>query len=842
MDAKEEFGVGEAAELQNFRDFDSKIWKEKFGVGEARQLSANQRETKIRESWVADSGDIARFLAFARIYPSRNYLFSAPIRDFSPPALFSHSRRPRRPSSLPISLSTVYKYAREFQNVEATAPATAELALKPTEATQVISKELVVVGAASLSAVNSKDPSFDVTYSPSDDILLKVPVLEENNVGSEKPVLETLKGLLRKEQEDARTREEPLRAALDKEREERRALQDQFATLALALEREKKHQDDHIHKLEDEVKYYNDKYLSVIGERDRSRRPDSLNTERPQSSSRAVRGEPSNLPAGRPAEQPARPTEREMPWITRSLGSRESQCFSFSLGSQRVSLPYVTASRFPSSSMGLCCALCHKKKRAKQVKKYMQRGLLDPEKVDPFSLFVESTNITYCLYKDSERVLGNTFGMCILQDFEALTPNLLARTIETVEGGGLVILLIHSLTSLTSLYTMVMDVHDRFRTESHSQTVPRFNERFLLSIASCKASLVVDDELNILKISSNIRSFPPVAVAEDSEGLSEKERELKNLKEQFHDELPVGPLIMKCCTLDQAKGVVTLLDAVLDKTLRSTVALTAARGRGKSAALGLAVAGAIVAGYSNIFVTAPSPENLKTLFEFICIGLNSLEYKRRAAMFSADLYEWRYTPSYRRVAVDEEAKACTFRYRIRIRYGYAVFGEVYVLHSPSTIPYSIRFGRPLLFPAHPATTLLHPTPLFPPTSHFFSPYRSSALVPKSPLAPSKPGRRRPPSAASCLPTNRHPVSHHSTLLPLQIQPATPSQTPPLCCPASRSSPEPLKYPPLRTPPVPHLWSHIPPPVQPQIFQIWEVQPRSSLPRTRPGPPTTEIPH
>lgn len=45
----------------------------------------------------------------------------------------------------------------------------------------------------------------------------------------------------------------------------------------------------------------------------------------------------------------------------------------------------------------------------------MQRGLLDPEKVDPFSLFVESGGLTYCLYKDSERILGNTFGMCILQ-------------------------------------------------------------------------------------------------------------------------------------------------------------------------------------------------------------------------------------------------------------------------------------------------------------------------------------------------------------------------------------------------------------------------------------------
>ncbi|XP_024980530.1 RNA cytidine acetyltransferase 2-like isoform X3 [Cynara cardunculus var. scolymus] len=235
--------------------------------------------------------------------------------------------------------------------------------------------------------------------------------------------------------------------------------------------------------------------------------------------------------------------------------------------------------------------------------------------------------ITYCQYKDSERVLGNTFGMCILQDFEALTPNLLARTIETVEGGGLVILLLRSLSSLTSLYTMVMDVHERFRTESHSLATGRFNERFLLSLASCESCIVMDDELNILPISSHMKSVTPVPVEEDSEGLSEADRDLKDLKEQLKDDFPVGPLIKKCCTLDQGKAVITFLDAILDKTLRSTVALLAGRGRGKSAALGLAVAGAVAAGYSNIFVTAPSPENLRTLFEFVSKGFDMLEYK-----------------------------------------------------------------------------------------------------------------------------------------------------------------------------------------------------------------------
>ena len=44
----------------------------------------------------------------------------------------------------------------------------------------------------------------------------------------------------------------------------------------------------------------------------------------------------------------------------------------------------------------------------------------------------------------------------LLQDFEALTPNLLARTVETVEGGGIAVVLLRSMTSLKQLYTMTM--------------------------------------------------------------------------------------------------------------------------------------------------------------------------------------------------------------------------------------------------------------------------------------------------------------------------------------------------------------------------------------------------
>ena len=74
-----------------------------------------------------------------------------------------------------------------------------------------------------------------------------------------------------------------------------------------------------------------------------------------------------------------------------------------------------------------------------------------------------------------------------------------------MQGGGLIVLLLRSLSSLTSLCTMVMDVNGRYRTESHFEATGRFNERFLLSLASCKTCVVMDDELNILPIPSHIK-------------------------------------------------------------------------------------------------------------------------------------------------------------------------------------------------------------------------------------------------------------------------------------------------------------------------------------------------
>lgn len=99
------------------------------------------------------------------------------------------------------------------------------------------------------------------------------------------------------------------------------------------------------------------------------------------------------------------------------------------------------------------------------------------------------------------------------------------------------------------------------------------------------------------------------------------------MKEGLKDTKGVGEVVAEARTLDQAKAILTFTDAITSKSLSQTVSLTAARGRGKSAALGLSIALAVLHSYSNIFVTSPSPENLKTLFEFVFKGFDKMGWE-----------------------------------------------------------------------------------------------------------------------------------------------------------------------------------------------------------------------
>ena len=159
---------------------------------------------------------------------------------------------------------------------------------------------------------------------------------------------------------------------------------------------------------------------------------------------------------------------------------------------------------------------------------------------DPFELFIASTNIRYSYYHETHKILGNTYGMCALQDFEALTHNLLARTVESVEGGGAIVLLVNSVSSLKQLYTLTMDLHSRYKTEAHQDVVNRFNERFILSLASNHSAIFLDDSLNILPISSHVKALEKASTVAL---VSDREKELVELEAGLQDTQPIGALV-----------------------------------------------------------------------------------------------------------------------------------------------------------------------------------------------------------------------------------------------------------------------------------------------------------
>ena len=64
------------------------------------------------------------------------------------------------------------------------------------------------------------------------------------------------------------------------------------------------------------------------------------------------------------------------------------------------------------------------------------------------------------------------------------------------------------------MYTMAMDVHKRFRTESHQDVEPRFNERFILSLTRSENVLFMDDEMNLLTINSKMDSIEKLSVSD----------------------------------------------------------------------------------------------------------------------------------------------------------------------------------------------------------------------------------------------------------------------------------------------------------------------------------------
>ena len=64
-------------------------------------------------------------------------------------------------------------------------------------------------------------------------------------------------------------------------------------------------------------------------------------------------------------------------------------------------------------------------KRRKEIKKRIKQGLYEKETSNGFENFLSKCDFRFCYYKETQNILGSTYDLLILQDFEALTPNIL---------------------------------------------------------------------------------------------------------------------------------------------------------------------------------------------------------------------------------------------------------------------------------------------------------------------------------------------------------------------------------------------------------------------------------
>lgn len=225
--------------------------------------------------------------------------------------------------------------------------------------------------------------------------------------------------------------------------------------------------------------------------------------------------------------------------------------------------------------------------------------------------FFKSQDIQFISYNEGDKILGQTVDLLILQDFESLTPNLIALSVETVRGGGIIVLLLDNVASID----LMINTKSSFLLED--DFVPRYNKRLFRSLINTSFTIFLNNTFQVMPITR----FNLESINFTKKVISKVEEDVNVLDT---NEI----LINMAKTMDQTEVLKEFMNAVKDRTERTIFSLQAGRGRGKSVALGLAIAKAVELKYSSIYISSPALENIKMLFTFLIKGLEALGYKK----------------------------------------------------------------------------------------------------------------------------------------------------------------------------------------------------------------------
>ncbi|RJS92975.1 tRNA(Met) cytidine acetyltransferase [Candidatus Bathyarchaeota archaeon] len=216
-------------------------------------------------------------------------------------------------------------------------------------------------------------------------------------------------------------------------------------------------------------------------------------------------------------------------------------------------------------------------------------------------------NVKFHTYVESDRLLGTTNDILILDMSLGARPNDIGRLVETVRGGGLII-----------LYNLDLSVEKPWDTSIHRSflTPPycpedihvRFEKYFVRKILETRSVWILDG-WQILK--------------GELLNVSQKVKKSLSIPERSRVPKKIHKLVL---TQDQAEAL-HKLEEVIHENGRSVLIIISNRGRGKSALLGLGAVTLLSLGASRILITAPGREEVQVVFDMIEKGLKVLNKK-----------------------------------------------------------------------------------------------------------------------------------------------------------------------------------------------------------------------
>lgn len=222
------------------------------------------------------------------------------------------------------------------------------------------------------------------------------------------------------------------------------------------------------------------------------------------------------------------------------------------------------------------------------------------------------------VFEKSERYLGTTYDVLVLDLSDDLRPNDVGRLVETVRGGGLVIFITPDFQSWPTKLTIFKQ---RLLVPGYSEPRHVFIKWFISTLIGAEGSYIYDVSNDKLVKTANVKIEKPSRAESIEEFIPEGAHFPRKLYEL-------------ALTADQVKAA-QALEALIDKPRKGwkkVVLITADRGRGKSCALGIGLVGIAESLRSvkhkvRIIVTSPEPQNVQSLFILAKKAAEALGYE-----------------------------------------------------------------------------------------------------------------------------------------------------------------------------------------------------------------------